>query len=232
MTIEPPQITDEFIDGVVVSLGVEDANRRSWLVERLRSFATAHWYLRQTFKPRRSYADSRKAAVRIADLSGRLAKLLADLHLEVEGAFALSADHLTEAGKKRSAALPSAESLKFLSEVASDVSGRLPSRGGRTNDRILELSVGAMMAVLEQATGKRAAVGQRRAGTYSPHLLSAEARAIGDMFKVVEPSLLETTLTNVITDLNRRYSDRPIHENYFLPLVGAPVYVVPADPEH
>jgi hypothetical protein len=166
---------------------------------------------------------SRKAVARLAD--GLTDALGAMEDIGIEQAFALTVLLDRAEGPHASKSLIEIRRvLEGVRDVAAAWVEMYQPRDRRPKNRALELHVGALMYLFEQATGNRATASLKRTGSHEPRLTSREAKAIHLLLKAVDRDATETAIANKIVAIGRESKGKSLERYAPGLLVGASVY--------
>ncbi len=159
-------------------------------------------------------SQSKKLIIKIpAKLNDALSNL-DRLPPELAVALDLALEKHPNASANPSSLIGVAAAMKQLRDAASWVADGYKPPPGRPASHILEMTVGALMFLMESWTGNRAKVSQTDTGEYSPRLTSPEAKAIGRLLLATDPELEQVTIVNKIEVIERRYRGKPLPAKY------------------
>lgn len=215
LPVAPDDLLDEAIALMNLTGAPDEERVRFLLKEHGLAFARCRWFrdstpsVHEDAKRMRAIADAINVVLKGLDqLSPAISLPMAMAFSDREGAFS-SLKQLQN-------------DLVELEDVTRKFGGSKFAR--KQKDEVLINAVGGLMLLIETRTGNRARVSARRSYYAEPPKLSSpEAKVIGMLLRVADPDLLDTTLVNVISSIQRDFGDKYKFKFSHQLFLGAPI---------
>lgn len=212
---EKPIISPELADEIAQLLGVDDPDAHKHLAQRLQRYSAAYF-----FDLRRNQIVPTEGAAKKAfrDVEARIAAL-EELIVPLQTSEALRLGYKQIARHTNLKERPSWEGLRreliAMREIAGAIANSPDLKRGPKGRPILRHAVGALMALFEGITGRRAETTTSQNSVKGIYLKGPEGRAIGRLFETIDPRVSEATLANLVDKLRQEFDGKPMLEGKF-----------------
>jgi hypothetical protein len=230
LNINSIELSDAFLDEVSGLLGVREEPQRSGLHRMLRAQARSYLAAKAFKATHPSPQDSMRAIARFA---GALREALTNLELisfEHRCAVDMVLNDQTESDRRSVTLMQTLSDIEQVEKAAAFVVEKVRPGDRRPRNRPLELTVGALMLLFEQVTGRRATASLKRDGSHEPRLTSKEAQAIGLVLRAVDTKINDVAIASKIVEIRKAYKGRALSEFAPILMAGMPARVTPYGP--
>lgn len=109
---------------------------------------------------------------------------------------------------------------RFVQQAAREIAARAKAVRGTTGERVLRRYVEALMALIQEFTGKPVRATRYKDSVYEPQLIGTGGEVVRGIAALLEPGVSETTLANWILDARRKHAGKPMRFRDFFPGYG------------
>lgn len=99
----------------------------------------------------------------------------------------------------------------------------LSTRKGAPGREILRHHVEALVALVQEFSGKPVLALRQRNGVYDPHFADGISQLVPTIFQSIDSKILEGTLARMVLDARKQNAGRPLRFTAYFPLYGAQV---------
>ena len=226
LSYSEPSITIEFVREAVRDLALNDDTRRDWLVHHL-FHQTRNFALGRALEA--SCLHGEEASMHLKNTVSKL-EAARDAVAATDWELTILIGQMLKGRRPQESLQGQRNSLDSLIEAVSEAAADRKPSGKRSRNNAVKLVTGAMMFVLEKATGNRPIVNRKITPDAGGPLTSPEARIIGKLLRSVHPSTPETTIAGSIERVRAAYRGKTLEAFAPMLIVGSPAHGVRPKP--